>query len=488
MAFEPKWHRNMYRWMWVALYVSLAACAGPASAGSGPHALELHPCPGTGLAQFRCGTLQVPENHAVPDGRLIALNVLVLPARDGTSQRAPLFSLAGGPGMAATDEVGFLATEGRMHWQDRDVVLVDQRGTGRSAPLRCPELESRHPLQQMYPPDAVRACRSALASKHDLTQYTTVAAARDLEAVRQALGYGAIDLLGLSYGTRLAQTYARLFPRRVHAMALLGTVPMDRKMPLDHAANGQAVLDAVFSDCDSDTACHAAFPELRQDWASILARLEQSPMQVNFVRNGQAEVIGIERGPFGEAFRSLLLTTPGQRSVPLLVHRMAAGDFQAFLEPLLATGAPGIAEGLYLSVVCAEDTNRIAAGEIADASKDTFLGRYRVDEQVGACREWPSAIVPAEQFAPVELDVPVLLLAGTMDYVTPLAWATEVASGFRNSRVVPVRQLGHFPIGLSGMACYDMLIAEFFQAGTAQSMDLACVDRMAPPPFVLQAP
>lgn len=478
----------MKRVIWVAFLAWSIVYVLPAFAGGGTDALELRPCAGAeDMKAFRCGTLQVPENRELPGGRLIALNVLVIPAGDGASRRAPLFSLEGGPGMAATDGVGFFATAGRTHWQDRDVVLVDQRGTGRSAPLRCPALEARHWLQRMYPPDQVRACRDALAPRYDLTQYTTIAAARDLEAVRHALGYDTIDLMGLSYGTRLAQTYARLYPQRVRAMVLLGTVPMNRRLPLDHATNGQAVLDAVFADCDADAACHAAFPDLRKEWAGILARLERSPLQVGFARDGRDETIDIERGPFGEAFRSLLLTTPGQRSVPYLVHQMASGDYQQFLERLLAPGAPGIAEGLYLSVACGEDTNRIDSDEIAGATEGTFLGRYRVDEQIGACRQWPSASVPVEQSAPVRLDAPVLLLAGTMDYVTPLAWATEVANALPNSRVVPIRHLGHFPIGLTGMECYDKIIAEFFQGGSAQSLDLACVGRMAAPPFVLHA-
>lgn len=478
----------MNRASWVVLLAGVAVQAFPAFAGGGAHALEMRPCAGADMAAFLCGTLQVPEDHEQPGQRLIELNVLVMPARNGGSGLAPLFSLEGGPGLSATEGAGFFATAGRVHWQDRDVVLVDQRGTGRSTPLRCPALEARHRLLRMYPPDAVRACRDALAPAHDLTRYTTIAAARDLEAVRHALGYDAIDLIGLSYGTRLAQTYARLYPQRVRAMALLGTVPMDRRVPLDHAANGQAVLDAVFAACDADAACHAAFPQLRQEWAGILARLERSPMQVSFARAGRSESIDVQRGPFGEAFRSLLLTTPGQRSVPYLIHQMASGDFQPFLERVLASGAPAAAAGLYLSVTCGEDTNRIGASEIATSSAGTFLGRYRVDEQVGACHAWPSSRMPEEQFAPVRLDLPVLLMAGTMDYVTPLAWATEVASALPNSRVVPIRDLGHFPIGLDGMECYDKVIAEFFQEGSPQALDLACVAQMTPPPFLLHAP
>lgn len=472
--------------------VAALACAQSATAADAAPALQLAACSGEGMSGFRCGTLQVPEDHAAAGGRRIALNVLVLPARAPRRGQPPLYSLAGGPGMAATEDVFFFASEGRAHWQDRDVVLVDQRGTGRSAPLRCPALEAHHALQPMYPLDEVRACRDVLAVDHDLTRYTTADSVRDLEAVRQALGHARIDLMGLSYGTRLAQAYARAYPQHVRAMALLGAVPRDRRLPLDHATNGQAVLDGIFDACAADAGCNAAFPDLRADWKTVLARLEQGPVQVPFERGGATKTVEIARGPFGEALRSMLLTTPGQRGLPYLIHRMAGGDFQPFLAPLLSSPpAAGLAEGLYLSLVCGEDTNRIEAGEIEAATAGTFLGRYRVDEQVAACREWPAAAATAMDAAnpdPTTLEMPVLLLAGTMDYVTPLSWAREIAADYTGSRVVPIEHLGHFPIGLEGMACYDDTIAAFFRAGNAQGLDLSCFAKMVPPPFVLDAP
>jgi pimeloyl-ACP methyl ester carboxylesterase len=469
------------------LLIALAAVAcHPASANSPPSpAIELSPCAGEGMAAFRCGTLSVPENPDAPDGRTIALNLVVLPAREPVPGRAPLFSLAGGPGLPATDEAMFFATEGRVHWQDRDVVLVDQRGTGKSSPLRCPELENRSPLQTMYPPASVRACRDALAAGHDLQRYTTADSARDLDAVRQALGYPRIDLIGLSYGTRLAQAYARRYPGHVNTMVLLGAVPDSRRLPLDHAANGQAVLDAVFADCAADAACHAAYPALRAEWQALLARLDREDIPVQFTRDGRSETLTLSRGPFGEALRSMLLTTPGQRALPGVIHAMAGGDFQPFLAAVLGSpGGAGIAEGLYLSLVCGEDTDRIRPDEIEAATAGTFLGRYRVDQQREACREWQAA-EPAPSPQSAVPDLPVLLLAGDRDYVTPPAWADEVAAGFPRARVVVIPKLGHFPFGLDGMACYDELIAGFFRAGRADALDASCVAGMTPPPFVL---
>jgi pimeloyl-ACP methyl ester carboxylesterase len=468
----------------VVAVMAWALLPAPADAKRPPR-LALAACTGPGMEAFRCGSLTVPENPDAPDARTITLNVLVLPAREPAPGRVPLYSLAGGPGLPATDDVMFFATEGRQNWQHRDVVLVDQRGTGRSSPLRCPALESRHALQTMYPPALVRACRESLAAAHDLDRYGTADAVRDLEAVRQALGHERIDLVGLSYGTRLAQAYAHRHPQQVRAMALLGAVPDGRRIPLDHAANGQAVLDAVFADCAADAACAAAYPDLPGKLSSVLGRLEREPVTVEFARGDQRETITIERGPFGEALRSLLLSTPGQRALPSLVQAMAAGDFQPFLAAVLGNGGvPSGAEGLYLSLTCGEDTDRIAPEEIDAATAGTFLGRYRIDEQRTACREWRAA-APAPRPDGAMPDVPVLLLAGDRDYVTPRAWADEVAARFPRARVVPIAKLGHFPIGLDGMACYDELIDAFFQAGRADTLDVACVARMTPPPFVL---
>ena len=452
--------------------------------------LQLEPCRLPQVDEsLRCGTLPVPEDWSRPAGRKIGLRVVVVPALKPDPARPPLFELAGGPGMAATGAAPFYATAGRVHREKRDVVLVDQRGTGESRPLRCPELERAHPLRRMYPLDEVRRCRAALPREADLRQYTTEAAAADLEAVRAALGYARIDLWALSYGTRLARAYVRRFPDRVHAVVLVGTVGDDKKLPLWHARGAQDVLDKLLGQCASDAPCAGAFPALRDEWSRLLKRVETHPPMVDVETAEGKKSLRITRGPFEEALRSQLANTLGQRRLPFLIHEMSAGNFRPVLKGLSPGGsAPGLAEGLYLSLTCAEDTLRITAAERAAAAAGTFLGTYRVDEQTAACREWGVATVTTPGPAPDPPNVPVLFFAGGMDYVTPAAWAEEIVRQYPRGRVVTLPNLGHFPDGLTNMECFDSVTADFFARGDAAGIDLSCLASMQPPPFVLAEP
>lgn len=457
-----------------AAIASLTACMQPQA----PE-LELASCPIHGTGEFaRCGTLEVPENWEQPDGKRIALNVMVIPALD-PSGAAPLFDLAGGPGVAATMGADFYATAGRATRQVRDVVLIDQRGTGKSAPLHCAKLEAAPPVLRMYPPEDVRSCRDDLAARHDLTQYTTQAAVRDLEAVRAALGAERIDLFGISYGTRLGQAYIRAYPDRVHAAAFLGTVPIDLRTPLYHASSAEQTLKDIFSDCASDAACAAAYPRLTEDWQAVVARFDQGAVSMSF----GTKTFEVERGPFMESLRATMTTDAGQRRLPAVVHAAAGGDFAPFAEVVGMGGGPSLAEGLYLSIECSEGATRIAEEEIATATAGTFLGRYRVDEQLGACREWPQRDLPEAFFAPVSAAVPVLFLAGNRDHVAPPAYAETVARGFADSRVVLIEEMPHFPVEMANLECLDMMLLEFYAAGDPSKVDAGCAATMKARPF-----
>ncbi len=262
---------------------------------------------------------------------------MVLPALEGLRSGGAMFHLEGGPGLAASGALDFYLGPGRDYRRGRDVVLADQRGLGEGPDaLHCPTLENRGPLEDDYAPDAVAECRQALERRADLAQYGTWNAAGDLDLVRAALGHERIDLWALSYGTKLAQVYMKRFPGRVRTAFFLGTVPIDFRPPLFHAVNAQRALDLLFFDCQSDPACRGAYPDLRGDWQRLLARLEAGPKQASGPSNtaGEKRTVEIRRGPFAEAFRVLMNTTAGQRRLPRMVHRAAAGDFAAFLGAL----------------------------------------------------------------------------------------------------------------------------------------------------------
>lgn len=419
--------------------------------------LTLTPCTIPGHAEpLRCGTLEVSEDRTQPDGRRIALNVLVVPAVTPDPALAPLYDLAGGPGLAATAGADFYLTVGAMHRQKRDVVLVDQRGTGQSAPLACPELAG---TGTRYPGEKVRACRERL-SHAALGHYTTAESVADLEDVRRALGHASVDIAGLSYGTRLALAWIDAVPSAIRSAVLIGTVPDDARVPLWHARNAQDALDAVLADCAADAACHAAFPSLARDWRKV--------------RSDPA--FG---GAAREALRNRLATTSSQRALPQLITSLAKEGFAALEAP---TPGPTYADGLYLSITCAEDVPAFTAADVEAATKGTFLGDWRVSRQQEACAIWN---VPPRtlRYARASSDVPVLFLAGERDHVTPPAWARRVAARFPRGRVVVLPGLSHVPEGVEGIECIDTLIDGFTTRPDATALETGCVASMKAPQF-----
>jgi pimeloyl-ACP methyl ester carboxylesterase len=198
-------------------------------------------------------------------------------------------------------------------------------------------------------------------------------------------------------------------------------------------------------------------------------------------------LVTIERGPFCEAIRSVLTTTPIQRRIPFIIHHAAQGDFYPFFQiaPPDSSDSP-VADGMFLSVTCPESTQRITSDDIENETAGTFLGRYRVDRQMAACDEWPTVAMSDEALTPVTASIPTLLMAGGMDCVTPVAWAQQVSSRLSDSRVVVVDYLGHYPDGLANMECYDAVIRAFLHAATTVGLDVSCIETMTPPPFVTE--
>lgn len=464
----------------VCLTVFLILTAAVATAEA-PRFVE-KPCTGE-LAQSpaRCGTVSVPESAA--SGRMIALNVVVVPAAKKPAG-IPLFHFEGGPGVAATDAAGFYVGPGAMYCATRDVVLIDDRGTGASNPLRCPSLEHRSHLQNIYTdasgtkvPD-VEACRDALAKIADLTAYSTPQIASDFDAVRQALGYDQFDIWALSYGTRLAQEYIRRFPSRVAHAVLVGFVPADYRTPLFHAANAQRALDLLFYKCQIDAACSAKYPNLRSDWTQVQERVRHG---VTVKRGGST--VTITAGPFGEAVRDLMGVAVQQRQLPSLIHQAAAGDFGPFVDALPKDSSQ-FADGLYLSIACSEGAARIRAGEVEQYTAGTFVGAWRAREELAACAVWPRHALDDGFFEPVKSAPPTLVIAGEMDHVATPDWGRQFCDSLPTCRFVLVPDMGHAPFDLDAWAngsCLDEIMAGFYRNPAA--LDVSCLRTMRPPAF-----
>jgi pimeloyl-ACP methyl ester carboxylesterase len=448
---------------------------------------KLKPCRvGAIDEELFCGKLTVFENRQTRTGRTIDLNIVVLPAFDQENKGEPIFDLAGGPGASSAERADFYAGPGKDYRRRHDVVCVDQRGTGQSNPLSIPrEKTPQYYLSEMFPVDYVREMRHALEQRADLTKYTTSIAMDDLDDVRAWLGYGRINLFGGSYGTQAALVYMRRHPEHVRSAILLAVAPTDLKMPLHHSESAARAMDLLLGECEQDADCHAAFPQIRDDWKNALAQLEKQPARVEYSPPGKAKptTVEIQRGVFGEKIRTWMYGRDKAARIPLIVHHAAAGDFGPFLQQAIAPSIPDfVADGMYLSVTCAEDVPFINPEAAVKLTVGNPFGNYRVFQQTRACGMWPRGEIPPDFLEPVSSNAPVLIFSGNMDPVTPPKYGEEVARHLPNSRHVIIPEAAHGVDGMTDPGCIDRIAIEFLSG--AKNLDVSCVERMARPPFV----
>jgi len=246
-------------------------------------------------------------------------------------------------------------------------------------------------------------------------------------------------------------------------------------------------MDLLLGECERDPPCHAAFPQISDDWKNVLEQLEKQPARVEYSPPGKAAptTIEIQRGVFGEKIRSWMYGRDKAARIPLIIHHAANGDFAPFLQQAIAPSIPDfVADGMYLSVTCAEDVPFITPEEATKLTAGNPFGNYRVFQQTRACGMWPRGEIPTDFHGPVSSNAPVLIFSGNLDPVTPPNYGEEVAKYLPNSRHVIVPEAGHGMDGLSDQECVDRLIIEFMDKGSAKDLDVSCVGRMAPPPFV----
>lgn len=427
-------------------------------------------------AEFRCGIVRVAEDRDRDGGRTIALNIIVAPATSAV-RLPPLFDLDGGPGLPATKNAGFYLTDGAAFRRERDIILIDQRGTGESNPLACPELStSELHYQPMFPVDRVEACRDRLDAVADLARYGTDAAAADLDSVRRALGAEQIDIVALSYGTTLALRYLANYPGRARAVVLFGAAPPEAMPPRSHAPVAERALGLLFAACDAEAGCSAAFPAPREDLRRALVRLPS-----------------IEDAPAADVFleklRSLMYSPAGARAIPLVVNRAAQGDLAPFLARTRYSGPARLADGLYLSITCSESMAAMSYPQAAATSRRTLFGDYRLRRQREACAAWPKFEVAEGFLDPPVVSSALLLISGEFDPVTPPEWADAVAGRASNARHIVIAGGGHILDGLDAMGtCLDPLLLAFLDTADPAALDASCIPAMRPPAFATDSP
>ncbi len=473
-------------------WLGLAGVAWAAAATAAP-SLALTDCRlphplGLASVAARCAVLPVAEDPARPAAARIDLRVAVVPAINRHARAAPLFLLAGGPGQAASDLYALLAGAfARIH-REHDIVLLDQRGTGRSSPLNCDYPQDWRDLEDSLPAlrAATRACLERLGPR--VRFYTSSIAVRDLEAVRRALGYARIDLYGASYGTRMVQLYMRRYPQATEAVILDGVTYPGQAIGLETPLDAERALRAILERCRAAADCAAAFPDLERDYAGLRGRFggQTVVLELDDPTTDEPRTIRFGRGVFGAALRFLSYSSSQAALLPALIHRGAAGDLRPLAAQSLLVGralGEQLASGMQNTVVCSEDEPFFALSAQARARlEDTFLGLEQLDALTEICRIWPRGPVDADLRAPLESDVPTLLLSGEADPVTPPAAAESAARGLARHRLLVLAGEGH---GQAGTGCVPRIMAEFLAKPDPGALDVACLAGHRPAPFFL---
>ena len=451
--------------------------------------LELEPCDLTAAGgrqevDAQCGTLAVPVDPGDPRGETIDLFVAVVDALAEQGAPDPLVVIAGGPGQAATTFYAMAEAAFARVVRKRDIVLVDQRGTGRSAPLTCESGEDdlfleAGDIDRML--ELSRECLDGL--DHDPRFFTTSTAIRDLERVREALGYAELNLYGISYGTRVAQHYLRRYPDRTRRVILDGVLPPAVPLGTDVALASQAALDALFDRCEADAACRQTFPDLRRRFAEVLARLREAPVEVSLdhPRTGEPIDAVVDHWMLIGVVRLLVYQPQTASLLPVLIDAVDSGDYRALAAQvfLLTEGLEDLAVGLNNAVVCTEDVP--FQGDVdLDAQAATYMGTTFVEVLARTCEFWPRGLMDDDLHEPLTSDRPVLLLSGELDPITPPRYARLAATRLANAIDVVGPGQGH---GMLITGCGQRLAAEFLDMDQTSTLDRSCVDRMQPAPI-----
>jgi len=447
--------------------------------------------PNSGLSTAAwCATFPVPENRTDPHSRLIRLKLAVLRSRAQVDSKDMLVFLAGGPGQAATDSAATVADALRALRSHRNVLLLDQRGTGGSNPLQCKEPDDTSDATEDDSLDADRMraaasdCLKQLSRHADPRYYTTTIAAQDLEDVRKALGAPQFDLIGVSYGTRLAQQYVMHYPAGVRSVVLDSAVPNTVALGQDFARNLDDALKAQFARCTAQPACKRQFGDPDQTLYQLRDALRANPHQVSFRDPQTYKTVKrvLNENALASVVRMFAYTPQTAALLPLSIDSAAHGDVGPLLgqAKVLSGDLSELAgSGMQYSVMCSEDVDLLRPRK-QDAG--TILGTQMIDAMKAICSVWPRGSRPADFHAPLQTDKPVLLLAGQYDPVTPPRYAEEIARGLPNARVLVLKGQAH---SVMAAGCTPRLIQHFVEKLDPKTLDASCLDRLQPTPIFI---
>jgi len=425
--------------------------------------------------QVKCGKLEVPENYQKPEGDKISINFAVLPAIDNSEYKTPLMFLAGGPGQAAVELVTGVNQVFREVRKTRDLILVDQRGTGESSALVC-EFETINnvytSLSDELNPQEVKDCVAQF--KGDVTQYNSENAIRDFDAVREALNHKKLNIYGGSYGTRAGLVFIRMFPESLDSVVLDSVGPIEVPLGL-FGKSGARSFNLLIDNCTLSESCHKAFPNLAEEFQQVKTRLANKPLKLDILhpRLGTPTTLILDETKFTGNLRFQLYSMNGRSMVPLVIHQAFLGNYQPLIGLMASTeGDQIVYTGLLFNIVCNEDIPRLSvADKLADA-KNNFEGK---DSQLAwemVCPFFPKYRPNENFYQAVTADIPTLILSGNLDPVTPPSNGEYSAKTLPNSHHIIVDNASH---GVAMSTCANEIVNEFLTTKLPKELDESCL-------------
>ncbi|CAM3119953.1 alpha/beta hydrolase [Shewanella loihica] len=437
--------------------------------------------------RLRCGAITVPENYAKPQGKQIQIHYLVLPAIKPSFEKEALLAIAGGPGQSAIDNAASFDKIFTKVRQQRDILLIDQRGTGLSNQLVCEGAGFEGGLafndDELNIATETKACLAKIDA--DVSQYGSETALKDFEAVRQALGYQKLHLYGISYGTRMAQLYMRHYPEALATVTLDGVVPMQQSV-LNIGDAITRAIDLLLKDCQGNALCHQEFPNLKAELDQVEAQLSQGP-QISQTRDPLTNAptqLTMTRAKFMGAIRMALYMPNVRALLPHAIHQAAEGNFQAIMGLYALTmNSTGIAAGMHSAVVCGEDWHRFSEAERQQIGQ-SYFGREMLEAFDLSCPIWHIPAVGEDFSAPIASALPTLVLSGQIDPATPPSWGELAMAKLTNAKHFVAPYATH---GVAYQSCANTLIAELISSGSVDGLSQECLSKDISRNFYLNA-
>ena len=479
----------------IALLTAVLIACGPATARDDVALakLELEDCrirAGEGFPgiKARCGTFERLENPDDPDATPIKLRVAVVAALSLEPEPDAFVPIAGGPGQSTIEFYASVAGAFEEVRRTRDILLLDQRGTGQSARMDCDAdddlIEGSFSREQTIA--VTDACLEQLP--YDPRYFTTSVAVEDLEALRQALGYSQLNLYGVSYGSRVAQHFVRRFPESTRSVIIDGVVPPQIALGPGIAIDAQNVLDAIFDRCRESEPCRARFPTIRDDFQKLRQRLAADAVTVSLPSplKGAPEEIRFGTDELAGALRLLSYHPSSVALMPLMIDEAVNGNFQPLAAQFLMIAEDvqdSLSIGMHNAVVCTEDAPYFDGEDVGRNDLElTYIGPVQLDALAAICSVWPAGVLDDDFKKPLATDLPVLLLSGEADPVTPPAYADLAAVDLENALHLIGRNQGH---GQAPRGCVPKIIGRFVETASVDELDAGCMDKLHAMPFFL---